>query len=278
MIPGMDRRYAHGSSRASRLAFALFLAIAAIASYLSSSSTNVITGESQFVGMSVDQEIALGLQTTPQLASQYGGLLPDRAAQERVDRIGQGLLQSSYLRKSPYKMEFHLLADSKTVNAFALPGGQIFITNALYSQLEDDAQLAGVLAHEIGHVLERHSAQQLAKSQLTEGLTGAAVMASYDPQNPSSQNTALIAMMAGKLINMRFGRADEIESDRWGVRLLAERGYDPHTLIEVMKVLARASGGRSMPEFFSTHPNPENRIERIKAAIAGEFPESPARP
>ncbi|HWQ84453.1 MAG TPA: M48 family metallopeptidase, partial [Anaerolineales bacterium] len=148
-------------------------------------------------------------------------------------------------------------------------GGQIFITNGLLENLSTEDEAAGVLAHEIGHVVGRHSAEHLAKARLTEGLGGAAVIASYDPENPSSVQTGQIAMVIGQLVNLKFGREDELESDFLGVCFMNEAGYDPQAMLRVMEVLASAGEGQARPpEFFSTHPNPENRIAEIQAAIA----------
>jgi predicted Zn-dependent protease len=181
---------------------------------------------------------------------------------------------STAAKDSPYQFEFNVLADEETINAFALPGGPIFITAGLLNHLETEGQLAGVLAHEMGHVAARHSAEHIAKAQLTEGLAGAAVIAAYDPENPqSSQQTAAIAAAIGQVINMKYGRDDELESDSLGVRFMAEAGYDPYAMVRVMEILAEANQGAGPPEFFSTHPNPERRIENIQAAIQREFPE-----
>jgi predicted Zn-dependent protease len=208
------------------------------------------------------------------MLAQFGGLTPDPEAQALVDRVGGGIVGGSAAASTPYRFEFHLLADPQTINAFALPGGQVFITEALASRLETEGQLAGVLAHEIGHVVARHGAEHLAKAQLTQGLAGAAVIAAADPDDPgSSQQAAMVAMAVGQLVNMKFGRDDELESDRLGVRFLAESGYDPRAMIAVMEVLAASSRGQAPPEFFSTHPNPDRRIERIRAAIARTYPE-----
>lgn len=256
-----------------RLLVGLVMAGFALFSYFRSSVYNPITGEKQHVSITEDQEIALGLQAAPEMAQQHGGLHPDEQAQALVDRVGESLVRNSAAAQTAYPFEFHLLADPQTVNAFALPGGQCFITAALYSRLQTEGQLAGVLGHEIGHVVARHGAQRIAKQELTQGLSGAVVMATYDPNNPSSRNTAMIAMMIGNLVNMKYGREDELQSDRLGVRFMAEAGYDPRALIGVMKILEEASGGGGgRPEFFSTHPNPENRIARIEEAIQEEFP------
>jgi predicted Zn-dependent protease len=252
-----------------RLMIAGVFALISIFTYLTSKADNPVTGESQHIAMTVDQEIALGLQAAPEMAAQFGGLEPDSQIQATIDRIGQEIVVESAAQKSPYQFDFHVLDDDQTINAFALPGGQIFITNGLLNGLETEAEVAGVLAHEIGHVVGRHSAEQLAKTQLTQGLTGAAVIAAYDPENPSSAQAAQMAMLIGQVVNLKYGREDEIESDLLGVCFMNDAGYDPQSMLRVMEVLASASDGQARPpEFFSTHPNPENRMEQIQAAIA----------
>lgn len=218
--------------------------------------------------MTVDQEIALGLQAAPEMAQQYGGLHPDKQVQATVKQIGNRLLKAAVPGNSPYKFDFHVLADPNTVNAFALPGGQIFMTAGLLKSLTTEDQIAGVLGHEIGHVIGRHSAEHMAKAKLTQGLTGAGVIATYDPRNPATMRTAAVAALIGSMISMRFGRQDELESDRLGVNYVADAGYDPNAMIQVMQILEQASGGAKRAEFFSTHPNPGNRIGVIKEAIA----------
>jgi predicted Zn-dependent protease len=116
-------------------------------------------------------------------------------------------------------------------------------------------------------VINRHAAEHMAKQRLTQGLTGAAVIASYDPRRPSTMRTAAVAALIGSMINMRFGRQDELESDRVGVAYMSEAGYNPEAMIGVMEVLAASGGNGRRPEFFSTHPNPSNRIANIRKAI-----------
>jgi predicted Zn-dependent protease len=257
-----------------RLLVALAVVIISVVSYCSSTAYNAVTGEDQHISLTVDQEIALGLQAVPQIAAEFGGLDPDQAAQALVDQVGERLVTTSAAQETPYPFEFSLLADNEVVNAFALPGGPVFITASLLNLLESEGQLAGVLAHEIGHVVARHSAEQIASAQLTEGLSGAAVIAVSDPDNPqSSQQTAAIAAAVGQVVNMKYGRDDELESDRLGVRFMVEAGYDPRSMIRVMEILAETGDSARPPEFFSTHPNPERRLEQIQAAIQEEFPE-----
>ena len=261
-----------GGSGKARLLIGVVMALFALFSYFKSSVYNPITGEKQHINITEEQEIALGLQAAPQMAAEYGGLHADQRAQAIVDAVGKKLVTNSAASQTNYPFEFHLLADDQTVNAFALPGGPVFITAALFKRLETEGQLAGVLGHEIGHVVARHSAQRIAKQELTQGLTGALVMSTYDPNDPSSQRTAQVAMLVGNLVNMKYGREDELQSDTLGVRFMSDAGYDPRALIGVMRILEEASGGGGQPEFFSTHPNPENRIGQIQQAIQENFP------
>jgi predicted Zn-dependent protease len=255
-----------------RIGIALAVAAFAIISFLGSKVYNPVTGQDQYINISKDQEIAIGLQAAPEMAAQFGGLEPDEDYQIIVKYVGDTIIENSAAAQSNYPFEFHVLADQKTVNAFALPGGQIFITRALIDRLETEGQIAGVMAHEIMHVLARHGAERIAESQLAGGLTGALVLATYDPDDPGSMQTAQVALMISQLVQMKFGRDDEITSDTYGVKLMAEAGYDPTQMINVMRILEEAGGGGAPVEFFSTHPNPENRIGKIKAAIAEIYP------
>lgn len=223
----------------------------------SNRETNPYTGREQTINMSSEQEIAIGLQSVPQMIQDFGGLYPDQRLQTLVDAVGNRLVQNSLARETPYQYDFHLLADTKTINAFALPGGQCFITYALYSQLNED-QLAGVLGHEIAHVVGRHSAERIAESTFWQTLaTGASVGGDMGSLVGSiGQNTLL-----------QNGRDDELESDELGVLMMIQAGYDPNEMIEVMRILKKAAGPNRVPEFQSTHPDPENRIEKIRAAI-----------
>jgi predicted Zn-dependent protease len=257
----------------SRLLIGLVVAVISILGYFGSSVFNPVTQEKQHVaGITPEQEVALGLQAAPEMEQQFGGLDPDNALQQRVSQVGQRVASRSAASSTPYRYEYHVLDDPETINAFALPGGQIFITEGLLKRLKSEGQLAGVLGHETGHVVARHGAEHIAKQQLTEGLTGAAVLATYDPNDPNSRGSAAVAAVIGQLVTMRFGRQDELQADQLGVRLMSEAGYDPRSMIELMKILEESSQGNRPPEFFSTHPNPENRITRIQEAIKQQYP------
>jgi predicted Zn-dependent protease len=220
---------------------------------------NPYTGRSQHITMDAQQEIAIGLQSLPQISQQYGGLYPDERMQAYVDNVGHKLVQNSIARETPYEFDFHLLADDKTINAFALPGGQCFITYALFSQLNEE-QLAGVMGHEIGHVIGRHSAERIASSEFWRTATMGATVGAGDIGN--------VVGGIGQSTLLKNGRGDELESDDLGVLLMIQSGYNPHEMIKVMQILKAAAGPNRVPEFQSSHPDPENRIEKIKESIA----------
>lgn len=256
-----------------RVVIFLILVGGSLLAYFGRSAINPVTGEKQHLSLSVDQEIALGLQAAPEMARQFGGIDPDPRRREPVECVGQRIVQAIPKAGGVYPFEFHLLADRETINAFALPGGQVFITGALLDRLTTEGQLAAVLGHEVGHVIQRHSAQQLAEAQLRQGLAGAVAVGAYDPDRPgSSQSVAAAAAAAAQLIGLRFSRKDELESDREGLRYMAAAGYDPRSMIRLMQVLQESSKGNRQPEFFATHPNPENRLGRIEELIKELYP------
>lgn len=257
----MIRRRSRRGGSGGRLLIGIIIAVLALISYFGSRSFNPVTGEEQYVSLTREQEIALGLQSAPQMIQEYGGLYPDEQMQAQIDAIGHRLVDSSIAATTDWQFDFHLLDSPDVINAFALPGGQVFITTGLLGRLQTEDEVAGVISHEIVHVLARHGAQRLAKNDLTNGLVGAVAVASGDA------GAAQTAAVIGQLVNMSYGREDELQSDSLGVCLMIDAGYDPAAMIQVMQVLQEASGGGGQPEFFSTHPNPENRITQIEQAI-----------
>ena len=252
------------------LIVALVMASFTLCKYYGQSSVNEITGETQHISMSPEQEMAMGQQSAPQMAREMGDFSRNQQATAIVKQVGEKIVRNSAASRTPYQYAFHLLGDQQTINAFALPGGQIFITEGLLFRLSKDGQtlsedmLAGVLGHEVGHVVARHSAERLAQMELAQGLTGAATMATYDPSNP---NTGAIAQSVANMIQLKYGRGQELQSDNLGVRFMLEAGYNPEYLIDVMEILKKAAGPNRTPEFQSSHPDPENRKEAIEAAI-----------
>ncbi|MAY23364.1 MAG: peptidase M48 Ste24p [Flavobacteriaceae bacterium] len=240
----------------------IFIGLAIVAfgyfNYCNSKEVNPYTGREQAIALDPQEEIAMGLQSAPQMAQEYGGLYPNQQMQDRVDYVGQKLVNASMAKESPYQYDFHLLADEQTINAFALPGGQIFITYALYSKLQSEDQLAGVLGHEIGHVLGRHSSERIAETDFWQTIAQGA--------NVGANAGDLVAGI-GQNTLLTNGRGDELESDDLGIKFMMDAGYDPYEMIDVMEILKAAAGPSRVPEFQSTHPDPDNRIEKIKESI-----------
>ena len=275
---GHDQGYGPGRGRRGfpmRIIIALVIAGIGLVTYFTRTQVNPVTGEKQRVAMSVDQEKALGLQAAPKMAQQMGGVLDPRQDPDSriVAEVGHKLVKDTEASKSPYvgNYNFYLLDDPNTINAFALPGGQIFITRGLYARLQDESQLAGVLGHEVGHVIHRHSAEHMAKGQLGQMLVMATGVGASDEQG-GGQMAAAAAAMANQMMQLKYGRADETESDTYGLTLMEQAGYDPRGMLAVMTVLKEAGGGRKQPEFLMSHPLPENRLEDIKRIIAQKYP------
>jgi predicted Zn-dependent protease len=246
-----------------RLIIGVIIALFGLVTYFSNTSVNPTTGEKQHVTMSADEEIALGLQSAPQMAAEMGGEADASDPAEReVSRIGQQIVDRSDARTSPYKYQFHLLNDRQTVNAFALPGGQIFITRGLYDRLGDEAELAAVLGHEIGHVVERHAAQQVEKGRLGQTLILATGVAESNRRNGLA--AWAVADLANHVIQLHFSRADESQADQRGLQFMTQAGFDPRAMIDLMKILVQVSGSGHAPEFLQTHPDPGDRIDSIE--------------
>jgi beta-barrel assembly-enhancing protease len=273
---GTGRGFGGGGGGKTRWIIGAVIALIGIITYFAKTEINPVTGEKQRIGMTVEQEKALGLDAAPEMAQQMGGIVdwksdPDA---ELVARVGHKLVKESDARKSPYgdNFNFYLLNDRNTVNAFALPGGQIFITRALFDRLENEAQLAGVLGHEIGHVVGRHSAAQMAKSQLGAALvTGVAVGASGE--DGAGRYAGAVAAAANQMAQLRYGREDESQGDSLGLRYMAQADYDPSEMLNVMRILKEAAGGgRGQPEWLSSHPLPDTRIADIEQYLAQTYP------
>lgn len=253
-----------------RLIVGLVIAAGAVIAYLSHTSVNPVTGEKQHVSMSAADEVRLGLAAAPRMAQQFGGVAPrnDPEAQE-VRYIGNRIVASSDAANSPYRDQFqyHLLNDTRTVNAFALPGGQVFITRALYDALDDEAELAAVLGHETGHVIERHSAQQVEQANLGQRLVTAVGVGSRN-----GFRDAAIAGVVDRLTQLKFSRGDESQADTCGLKYMTQAGFDPRAMLDLMQVLERQSQGGRQPEFLVTHPYPQHRVQDIKATLNKVYP------
>jgi predicted Zn-dependent protease len=239
-----------------------FVALLALA-LLAACALNPATGKRQLSLIGEQQEIEMGEEADPTIRRAFG-TYDDDELQDYVDQVGQRLAAVS--ERPDLDWSFQVLDDT-TVNAFAVPGGFIYVTRGILAHLDSEAELAGVLGHEIGHVTARHSVNQLSKAQLFSLGLGVGMMLS-----PELAQFGQAAQQALGMMFMKFSRDDEKQSDDLGVRYMERAGYDPHVMPEVFEMLRRVSetgeAGR-VPAWASTHPDPERRYERTRALLAG---------
>jgi predicted Zn-dependent protease len=247
------------------------LALLALGSSLAlgSCSTNPATGRSQLAMISEAQEIEMGRQADREIVASMG-LYPDEALQRYVQELGLRLARSSERPNLPW--QFRVL-DDPTVNAFALPGGFLYVTRGILAHLSSEAELVGVLGHEIGHVTARHSVEQMSRAQLATLGLGAAAIAS-DSQDVARYGQLVQAGVG--LMFLKFGRDDERQADDLGLRYLTRAAYDLREMPNVFRTLDRvsaAAGAGRIPNWLATHPSPADRVQRLSAAIATLPPE-----
>ena len=229
---------------------------------LGACAVNPATGRRELALVSEGQEIQMGREADPQIVDQLG-LVEDEAIQRYVSDLGLRLAAVSERPDLPWTFR---VVDDPTVNAFALPGGFIYVTRGILQHFDSEAELAGVLGHEIGHVTARHSVSQMSRQQLQQIGLGVGMVLS---ENVRDLGGLLSAGM--QLMNLRYSRGDETQSDELGLRYMAELGYDPTAMIGVFDMLAQVGsggeGGGRIPEWQLTHPYPENRAYNIREFI-----------
>ena len=260
-------RFRAGSGRVRWIIALVIAAIGLIGYFMKPKVTNPETGETYRVALTVDQEKALGLEAAQEMIPKLGGALDPRTdpGAALVDEVGRRLVERSRAAQSDYagNFNFYLVNDPDMINAFALPGGQVAITRGLMDRLENEAQLAGVLGHEIGHVIAQHSAQQMAKGELGQMLATAVAVGGSDERG-RGQAAGMAALMANQMLQLKYGRDHERQSDGIGLKYMMQAGYHPEGMLGVMEVLADAARSNKQPEFLSSHPHPETRIQTIK--------------
>ena len=224
-------------------------------------ATNPATGKREFSLMGEQQEIAIGQQNDADVRREMG-LYDDRALQEYVSSIGLRLAQTSERPGLPWHLS---VVDVPAINAFALPGGYIYITRGILPFLDNEAQLAGVLGHEIGHVTARHASQQYSRS--TGAGLGILLGSIFVPAvRPFGQ----LAESSLGVLFLKYGRDDELQADQLGVRYASRAGWDPSGIPAMLTTLGRldeATDNKGVPNWLSTHPAPENRVQQVQAAV-----------
>ncbi len=258
--------------RAARWALApVLLLLATVATGCVSTGVNPVTGNTRAYGYSWDEEVELGRTADKQIQNQYG-VYEDEALQQYVDEVAQKVLAESHMRRpsTPQRFretefEFRVL-DSPIINAFALPGGYVYVTRGLVAHLNNEAQLAVVLGHEIAHVEARHASQQAARRQFTQGLlVGGAVLGQAALGGNVGRQVLNLGGTAAQLLSLRYSRDNERESDRLGVEYAAKAGYDAAEGAAFFESLERKQeqSGPSIPTWQSTHPDPGARQQTI---------------
>ena len=240
------------------------LAVIGLQTVLTGCVVNPATGDRQLILISDDAVAQMGASAAPQLTQEYGGEIQSNQLRAYVDEIGQRVAAEVEPEYDHIDWTFTVL-DSEIINAFALPGGRIFISRGLLQRFTNEAQIAGVLGHEIGHVTGKHVNERVSKAAAIElgiGVVG---------QMSESQLTLAAASMFGNGYQLYFGREQEAQSDILGVRYMVRAGYNPRGMLQVLDVLREASQGNRQPEFLSTHPHPETRLETITNLLAGEY-------
>jgi predicted Zn-dependent protease len=231
---------------------------------LDSCAKNPVTGKRDFMLMSTEQEIAMGQQSDPEIKS-FFGIYEDDKLQRFINEKGQQMAAVSHRKDLKYQFK---VVDSPVVNAFAVPGGYVYFTRGIMAHFNNEAEFAGVLGHEIGHITARHSAKQYSNAMLAQiGLAAGMIF------SPELAQFGDLASQGVQLLFLKFGRDAESQSDKLGVEYSTKIGYDAQEMAGFFNTLDRLrtnSGGEEVPTFLSTHPDPADR-ERKVAKLANEW-------
>ncbi len=212
--------------------------------------------------VSDEQEFQLGLQVHEALKHDNVKFSDNQAAGVYVETLAKKLISQANADRPGVTWQYFVIDDAKTVNAFATPGGRIYVYTGLLMAAANEAEVAGVLGHEIGHVVARHSARQLVAAK------GLETVASMALGKDSGQIATLAAQLTGKGAMLAYGRGMELEADTYGARYSSGAGYDPHGLSTFFQKLADKNGDPGIMVYLSTHPSDAERIQKINALIA----------
>jgi predicted Zn-dependent protease len=244
------------------LAFGKSVAAGVVACTIVACATNPATGQREFSLMSEAQEIQLGQQMDGEVRKQMG-VYDDPELQRYVEGVAMRLARASERPNLPWHFT---VVDEPAINAFALPGGYIYVTRGILPFLDTESELAGVLGHEIGHVTARHSAQQYTKA--TSAGIGVTLLSIFVPEARPFQSLTETAL---GVLFLKYGRDDELQADELGVRYTSATGWDPAGVAGMLRTLGRldeADGSRrGVPNWLSTHPAPTDRVEKIQALV-----------
>ncbi len=246
------------------------LALGAAILLLGGCQTNPETGRTQLRLLPSAQVSAMGTEAKPGLINEYGGEVKSAELRNYIDEIGRKLTPHVAEEFAEIEWDFVVL-DSEVINAFALPGGNVFISRGLLQRFTNEAQVAAVLGHEIGHVTGQHVDERISQAVGLEGLlVGIGILAGgADSELVRAAPTVIGGLGTGFLL--KFGRDQELEADSLGMRYMVAAGYDPKGMVQVLEILRDAAGGSSPPEILSTHPDPGRRINDAKRQIENQY-------
>jgi predicted Zn-dependent protease len=245
-------------------------AVAAACVWLAvSCATNPVTGKRELALISEAQEIAMGREADKEISAAYG-IYPDERLQQYIQELGTRIASKTERPGLPWTFR---VVDDAAVNAFALPGGFIYVTRGIMTHLNSEAELVTILGHEIGHVTARHSVNQMSKQQLAQiGLVAGMVLSPRVAQFGNLAQTGL------GLLFLQFSRSDESQSDELALKYMTAVGYDPREMVDVFRMLDNVSkqegGAGRLPQWLSSHPNPENREAWASKAAASVKPDA----
>lgn len=231
---------------------------------------NPATGRNQLLWMSTEQEIALGTEAKPQLTKEYGGEVASVELRDYVTSIGKQLARHTEVDYPKLPWEFTVL-DSEIINAFALPGGKVFVSAGLMAYMNNEAQLAAVLGHEIGHVTAQHGDERISQAMLASGIAVGAGLAASGEEGWVAQTIPLVVGVAGQGYLLSFSRSQESEADRMGMRYMVQTDYNPQGMLELLQILIDASGGQRRWEILATHPDPNRRWDEADKLLRDEY-------
>lgn len=231
---------------------------------LLSCAVNPVTGEKELSLISASQEKAIGEQTDLEIRAQYG-LVEDQQLVSYIDGIGRAIVPHTHRPD----LEYHFaVLDTPVINAFAVPGGYVYVTRGILALISNEAELATVLGHELGHISARHSLKRMSQMILVQ--TGLAVVSAVDKRLADIAGLASVGL---QLLFLKYSRDDEYQADSLGVAYSRRAGWSPVFMIDFfhsLEKLGDLSGGRPLPGFLSTHPLTKDRIEKVKAMITEE--------
>ena len=249
------------------LRYRIVLLLLSVGTIAAGCSTNPTTGKRHIIIISQQQEIAMGSEAAPEFEKEFGGKVPNQQLQDYVRSVGMKLAGVSD-RARPYE---YTLVSSDVPNAFALPGGKIFITAGLMSRMENERELAAVLAHETAHVAAQHNVLGMQRQMGASVLAELAGMVIGGDKGKAAQAAAQIVTGVASL---KYSRDDEYEADKYGIKYMQRAGYNPYGMVELLttlKNLSESEGG-TLTEMFQTHPLTQKRIDQARGVITAEYP------